>query len=274
MKYLVLGSAGVIGAPLCQFLRDIGHEVLTFDIEDSVHQDLRVGHNSFLDECVRQADFIYHMAWDVGGSVYLLKYQDTFDFVQNNLKIMVNSFDALKKYNKPFIFASSQMSNMTYSSYGLTKAIGEKLTTALGGLNVKFWNVYGHEHNLEKSHVITDFIIKARDTKIIDMMTDGTEVRQMLHADDCSACLYTLSQQFKELPRDKEYHITSFEWVDIGTIAKIIAKKFTGTVIVPGKSKDIGQRDKRNEPDPYILNYWQPKISLEDGIKKIIEEIK
>jgi nucleoside-diphosphate-sugar epimerase len=79
---------------------------------------------------------------------------------------MRNVFDVLERYKKPFVFASSQMSNMSYSPYGLAKAVGESYTKTLGGLVVKFWNVYGVEHDLDKSHVITDFIIKAKKTKV------------------------------------------------------------------------------------------------------------
>jgi nucleoside-diphosphate-sugar epimerase len=162
------------------------------------------------------------------------------------------------------------MANMSYSTYGITKALGEKASAALNGITVKFWNVYGPEHDLEKSHVITDFILKAKETGVIDMLTDGTEYRQLLHATDCSKCLYTLSTKYTELSRKQEYHITSFEWVSILEVAEVIASNFPGTVIKPAISKDNVQQDKRNEADPSILTYWKPEITLEDGIKNII----
>ena len=91
----------------------------------------------------------------------------------NNVQIMANTFSILKKNKKKFIFATSQMSNMLFSSYGILKKIGENLTSSLGGLNVRFWNVYGYETDLEKSHVITDFILKSLKTNKINMLTDG-----------------------------------------------------------------------------------------------------
>lgn len=271
MKYLVLGSAGQIGIPLCEYLKSLNHEILTFDVVDNKDEDLRISNNTKLDAYMKECDFIFFLAWDVGGSRYLAKYQDTIDFIQNNVKIIANTFESLKKHNKPFIFASSQMANMSYSTYGITKSLGEKSAAALNGITVKFWNVYGPEHDLEKSHVITDFILKAKNTGVIDMLTDGTEYRQLLHATDCSKCLYTLSLKYNELPRDQEYHITSFEWASILDVAKIIANNFPGTTVKPAASKDTVQQDKRNEADPSILNYWKPEISLEDGIKDIIK---
>ena len=166
------------------------------------------------------------------------------------------------------------MANMSYSSYGLTKSLAEKITTAAGGITVKFWNVYGVEHDPAKTHVITDFIRKAKTTGVIDMFTDGSEYRQMLHASDCSECLYILSTRYNELPRDKQYHISSFEWTTVLDLAKIVAGYFPGTVIKPAASKDMIQKDARYEADPWILNYWKPQITLSDGIKNIIDEMK
>lgn len=272
MRYLVLGSSGVIGHPLCNHLRAHGHEVIEFDIQHDALEDLRINQNPHLQHCIKNCDFVFFLSWDVGGSVYLAKYQDSYDFIQNNLKIISNTFESLKQHQKPFIFASSQMSNMTYSVYGITKMIGEKLANALGGLTVKFWNVYGYEHDLTKSHVITDFILKAKNSGVINMHTDGTESRQMLHADDCSECLYQLSQQYAELDKSKEYHITSFEWVTIAEIAEIVSSCYSGATVVAGEKEDV-QKNLKNEPDRSILQYWQPKISLREGIFKIIKQM-
>ena len=139
MKYLVLGSAGQIGVPLCEHLRKSGHTVCEFDIEDSSLQDLRIESNELLEQEVINCDFIIFLAFDVGGSRYLAKYEHTFDFIQNNVKLMSNTFELISKHNKPFIFSSSQMSNMSYSPYGAAKTVGETYTSILGGLTVKFW---------------------------------------------------------------------------------------------------------------------------------------
>jgi nucleoside-diphosphate-sugar epimerase len=270
MKYLVLGSAGQIGLSLVKFLREQGHTVSTYDIAADPRQDLRLATNPVLDMLVEECDFVFHLAWDVGGSVYLAKYQDTYDFIANNVKIIANSFDAIRRHNKPFIFASSQMASMSYSSYGLTKSLAEKLVAAMDGVTVKFWNVYGIEHDPEKTHVVTDFINKARHTGVIDMRTDGTESRQMLYADDCSEALYVLSQRYRDLPRDKNYHITNFAWNTMLEVADIIASHFPGTRVQPANKKDTVQLDAKNEPDPYILEYWQPRTSLREGIAQIV----
>ena len=273
MKYLVLGSAGQIGSSLTKYLRKSKHKVLEFDLEDSPEQDLRISDNPLLDKYLKQADFCFFLAFDVGGSRYLKKYQESYQFVSNNTKIMNNTFDLLKKHKRKFIFASSQMSNMSFSNYGRLKAVGEAYTQALGGLVVKFWNVYGVEKDLNKAHVITDFILKAEKERQIDMLTNGLEERQFLHADDCSRCLKKLSLKYDKIPRDQELHAKSFKWQSIIEVATITASHFEGTAIIPGKSVDDLQKAQRNEPDTNILEYWRPRISLENGIGKVIKEM-
>lgn len=159
-KILILGSEGQIGLHLKNFLKKKNYKVFSFDLKNSKKEDLRIHLNSKLVKLVNKSDFIFFLAFDVGGSRYLKKYQKTFNFISNNIKIMSNTFEILKKSRKKFLFASSQMSNMIYSNYGILKNIGEKYTQTIGGIVVKFWNVYGVEKDLSKSHVITDFILK------------------------------------------------------------------------------------------------------------------
>ena len=160
MKVLILGSKGQIGDYLTNFLRNKGYTVFEFDIVNDKSQDLTVIPNKDLNDIIRDTDFVFFLAFDVGGSHYLKKYQHTFNFINNNARILVNTFNYLNKYNKPFIFASSQMSSMSYSPYGAMKRLGELYSASLNGLIVKFWNVYGLERDMEKAHVITDFIKK------------------------------------------------------------------------------------------------------------------
>lgn len=269
MKHLILGSAGQIGYHLCNVLRARGEEVITYDIVDNpMKEDLRY-QTSYLYSCIQKADVVYFLAFDIGGSVYMQKYQDTFNFIDNNSKIMTNVFNALEIFNKPFIFASSQMSNMSYSTYGILKALGEKYTEALGGVVVKFWNVYGYEKDEEKSHVITDFIKMALNNKEIKMRTNGKEVRQFLYGDDCAECLIELISNYEQIDRKKPLHITNFKWNSVLEIAEII-REFIPCTIMPSTKTDTVQLDKRNEPNDYILDFWKPTTPLHEGIQEII----
>jgi nucleoside-diphosphate-sugar epimerase len=272
-KYLVLGSSGQIGGMLVQHLQSMGHQVLTFDIDTSRFEDLRYK-NALLYNRAKEADFVFFLAFDVGGSRYLQKYQHTYEFIHNNTAIMQHTFDVLHELDKPFIFASSQMASMSYSPYGILKTVGESYTKSLNGLVVKFWNVYGIEHDEEKLHVITDFILSAKNNKQINMLTDGQEERQMLYAEDCCKCLNIIADLYDMISRNEELHITSFEWVKIIDIANIIAEEFPETVVTPSIKTDTVQKNARNEPDKSIFKYWKPETTIEDGIKQIINKME
>jgi len=278
MIITVLGSSGQIGAYLSEYLSKKGHIVREFDVVNGSHQDMTHIPNTYLRNAIMESDFVFFLAFDVGGSRYLKKYQHTFDFVNNNTRLMANAFGLLEKYDKPFVFASSQMSNMSYSPYGVMKRVGELYTKSLGGLIVKFWNVYGIEKDHDKAHVITDFIRKGFETGVIDMLTDGTEQREFLYAEDCCEALEQVMLEYSEFTSDSELHITSFRSTTILEIAKIIQGIFKAegkTVSVEkAQTKDEVQKDLRNEANPFIRKWWKAKTSIEDGIEKVFEEIK
>jgi nucleoside-diphosphate-sugar epimerase len=224
-------------------------------------------------------DFCFFLAFDVGGSRYLKKYQHTYNFINNNTRLMANGFQYIKQFNIPFVFASSQMSNMSYSPYGVLKNVGELYTKSLNGLIVKFWNVYGIEKDHEKAHVITDFIHKGFETGLIDMLTDGEEEREFLYAEDCCEALEMLMLNYNEFGPEDNLHITSFYSTKIKDIAFMIAGQFNligrnNIKISPSSQKDSVQMDKRNRPDTFITKWWQPKTTIEQGIAKVFEAMK
>ncbi len=273
-KILILGSEGQIGNHFKEYLSKKKYKVLEFDLIRSRFEDLRLNKNEKLISKVKKCDFIFFLAFDVGGSRYLKKYQNTYEFISNNIKIMENTFQIIKKYNKPFLFASSQMSNMSFSPYGLLKNIGEKYSDLLGGLVVKFWNVYGVEKDLSKSHVITDFILMAIKNNKIKMLTDGQEKRDFLYAEDCCEGLEQIYINFNKIKKiKKSVDLTTGKYTSIIKIAKIIKKllKKNKVKIEPSKNKDILQMDKRNKPDMFLKKYWKPRFSLEAGIQEIIK---
>ena len=278
MKITILGSGGQIGAYLTEYLRKKDYEVFEFDISNGEHQDMTRIPNSYLRNAIMTSDFVFFLAFDVGGSHYLKKYQHTFKFINNNTRLMANVFGHLEFYKVPFVFASSQMSNMSYSPYGVMKRVGELYTKSLNGVIVKFWNVFGIEKDMEKAHVITDFIAKGFETGVIDMMTDGTEEREFLYAEDCCEALEKIMGCYDQFTCDDELHITTGISTSILEIARNIQVLFKNigkeVKVVPASSKDEVQKDARNIPDPYIKKWWQPKTDVVDGITKVFEEMK
>ena len=273
---LILGSEGQIGGHLVDFFNNKKeYKVERFDLILGKSFDLRNFKNKNIEKKIKKSDFIFFLAFDVGGSRYLKKYQKSYDFLMNNLLIMANVFKIINKYDKKFIFASSQMSNMDFSPYGTLKRLGEQVTNSLNGVYVKFWNVYGVEKELEKSHVITDFVIMALKNKKIKMLTSGNESREFLYADDCSAGLYKIMSRFDFFFKKKEeLHLTTSKRISIIDIAniikKILKKRGIKITIKPSKKRDELQNNVNNKSNNFLLKYWKPKFTIESGIESII----
>ena len=278
-KILVLGSSGQIGHNLCEYLTKEKYKVLKFDILDGKKYDLRISNNYQLANFIKKSNYVFFLAFETGGSKYLKKYQNSSKFILNNLSIMINTFKLLAKYKKPFLFASSQMSNMSYSNYGLLKLIGEKISRDLNGNSVKFWNVYGIENDLQKSHVITDFVLMALKNKKIKMLTDGSESREFLHAEDCSRGMEIIMKKHNKFKHQKkELHLTTGKKTKIVDIAKIVQKiSYQNNLkvkIVKGKKKDVVQKNKKNKYNYYLHKFWKPKTNINLGIKEIYNYYK
>ena len=176
------------------------------------------------------------------------------------------------------MFASSQMSNLSFSSYGILKNVGELYTKSLGGLVTKFWNVYGIEKDYEKSHVITDFIRKGFESGVIDMITDGQEEREFLYAQDCCDALEIVMNKYNDFKSDDELHVTSFNSIKIIDIAMLIQQQFSfigkKVDIKPSIDIDTVQQNSKNIASKYLLNWWTPSTTLDSGIAKVFTSMK
>jgi len=272
-KILVLGSEGQIGKHLCYFLKQNNYKVYEADLAKSNLYDLRKYKNKKILNLIKKSDFIFFLAFDVGGSRYLKNYQNTYNFLINNLLIISNTFELLR--NKKFVFASSQMSNMNYSSYGVLKKVGELVCDSLNCISVRFWNVYGVERDLKKSHVITDFILGGLKFKKIHMLTNGQEKRDFLHVDDACSGLEIIMKNFAKLKKFKTIDLNYGKYTKIIRVAKIIQKCFKAknkiVKITKSGNKDLIQLNRKNKSIKNIFfhKHWKAKISLEKGIKNI-----
>src|SRR5579871_5748101 len=123
---LVLGGSGLIGKELQKQLKSRGEQVINLDLKEGT--DLR---SSSLEEYAG-VDFIWFLAWDSGGAKYIGNQKNFADIYRNNTRLCNNIFSFIEKYNKPFLFTSSQLA-ASDTPYGLTKLYAEKWGSLLGG---------------------------------------------------------------------------------------------------------------------------------------------
>jgi nucleoside-diphosphate-sugar epimerase len=96
------------------------------------------------------------------------------------------------------------------------------------------------------------------------LMTDGEEERQFLHTDDCAKCLMTVMNNYEKILKETDsVDVTSFESTKIKDVAMYICDD------VRPSEKKMNTHDRFNEPRSFILDYWKPEISLEEGIASL-----
>ncbi len=255
-KNLVLGGSGTIGTALCKHLKQIGEEVINLDLKNDF--DLRK------DDLTpyKNVDYVWFLAWDVGGAKYLNNKENFYNIINNNTLITQRAFSFLKSYEIPFMFTSSQLATSD-NIYGLTKLMGEEWTKLLGGQLVKLWNVYGWEEPGEKSHVITDMILKALTKNKIELLTNGEEERQFIYINDCVKNMIAIRRK-----KESDIDLTNNDWKKIIDMANIIGKKLNVPVFAGEKN---GYNNKLTAKQNTFLHF---EIPIEKGIDLVISEAK
>lgn len=288
-RIVVLGSEGQIGKSLCLHLKNAGHTVLKVDNRDPSYPiDLRYKNTEqyeMFEYWLSHADYVFFLAYEVGGAKFLSSKGAEFNFIQSNMQIMSNVFDSLKWSDKPFFFASSIMAAQS-SSYGRLKKLGEACTKSVGnGISGRFWNVYGpydFEQPEEKWHVIPHFVKMASHSAKISMLTSGKEERQFVHIDDACDALEVIMEHHDDILKNttKPVPITTGQWNSVSDVANAVAlfyEHYYHVDVIKGPRKDL-TKQKKIEPktDHYFLslwNKWQENdfITLEQGVVEMCE---
>ena len=130
-------------------------------------------------------------------------------------------------------------------------------------MRVRLWNVYGaYEPPSERSHVVADFVWQAIQSGEIRMLTTGEELRQFVFIDDvCEAFHSALDQRLPGI-----YDVSSFEWVPILEVAKIIGE-LTGSKVIPGTK--VGSTPIT--PMRGKISNWSPRVGLREGLGRTIQ---
>lgn len=154
-KIFITGAAGFIGSHLFKKLKQNGHEVIGLDnfshwcknpiFSQVKYGDVRYYHD--IENYVKWADLVFHLAAQINVDKSITNPQETID---TNVIGTLNILEAVKKYNKKMVFASSsevygtaQTDKMdekhqldAQSPYAASKVAGDRLCKA-------YYDTYG-----------------------------------------------------------------------------------------------------------------------------------
>lgn len=303
MRIVITGGAGFIGSHLVDKFLALGNEVIVIDNlitgkkeNLSLHKNLTFIEQNVCDyiEIEGKIDWVMHFASPASP----------IDFKKLPIQILkvgsIGTIHALglakAKKAKFFLASTSEVygdplehpQKETYvgnvdpiserSVYDESKRFAEAVTMAYHRFHkidtrlIRIFNTYGPRMRPEDGRVISNFISQALTNKPITVYGDGKQTRSFQYVDDLVEGILKLTD------------ITYFEPINLGnpdefTILELanIVKKLTNS-----KSeiifKPLPEGDpKRRKPDitraKQILK-WEPKISLENGLIKMIEYYK
>ena len=173
----------------------------------------------------------------------------------------------------------------TNEPYAIAKIAGIKMCDAYRAqygcnfISVMPTNLYGPNDNydLQNSHVLPALIrkfltAKKNNAPSVTMWGTGKPLREFLHADDLAdACLF-LMDNFNE---DGFVNIGTGEDLPILELAQLVQKivGYEGKIELDTTKPDGTPRKLMDVSKLHNMG-WHHKISLEEGIKKVVEEVK
>ncbi len=318
MSILVTGGAGFIGSHLCRALLAAGEKVVVLDdlstgtyenldgIEDGENLKLivdSVNNAKLVDRCVREADYVFHLASAVGVRLIIDQPVHTIESIVGGTETVLKS---CARYRRPFLLTSTSEvygkgSKVPFSenddtvmgptctrrwSYACAKALDEFLTLAywtesrLPVTVVRLFNTVGPRQTGQYGMVIPNFVEQALQGKPVTVYGDGTQSRCFAHVKDIVGALMALRKC--SAARGQVINIGNDQEISILELAREVIR-LTGSnsqisVIPYDKAYGVGFDDMhRRVPDlskVRSLIGYEPKCSLEDILVDVIAEKK
>lgn len=231
------------------------------------------------DNNIRRADFLYKNMMIQNNTIHFSKEFNVKKllFLGSSCVYPKNCFQPIKE---EYLLTGSLES--TNEPYAVAKISGLKMIEnyrkqyGCNFIAVMPTNLFGSKkdnYDLEKSHVFAAMIRKfseaKRDGTDVILWGDGSAYREFLHVDDLvDALLFLMLNYNGSVP----LNIGTGEDLTIKNLAEKIAKNygFKGKIIWD-TSKPSGTPKKLLDVSKIKELGWQSKISLDDGIKRIIE---
>lgn len=303
---LITGGAGFIGSHLCDYFLARDYKVICLD-------NLITGDIKNIEHLFGNPDFLYikldvtnyiHIPGPVDYILHFASPASPIDY--SNLPIQTLKVGALgthktlglaKEKKSVFLLASTSEvygdplihpQNEDYwgnvnpigprGVYDEAKRFAEAITMAYHRYHnvntkiVRIFNTYGPRMRIKDGRAIPTFIVQALKNEDITAFGDGNQTRSFCYVSDLVEGIYRLLMSDYNLP----VNIGNPNEMTINQLAKEIIR------LTNSKSKIVYKPlpeddPKVRQPDitraRKILN-WEPKVSLEEGLKNTIEDFK
>jgi GDP-L-fucose synthase len=297
-KIYVAGHRGLVGSAIVRRLKNQGYNNIMglsskfLDLRDSRSSEEFFNHY--------KPDYVFMAAAKVGG----INHNNTkpAEFIFENLQMQNNVIDnAYKNGTKKLLFLGSSCIYPKFSpqpikeeylmtgeleptneAYAIAKIAGIEMCKmyrrqyGFNAISAMPTNLYGinDNFNIDTSHVIPALInkfVNAKNNSLesVTLWGDGSPMREFLYSDDLAdACIMLMNLY------DEEQHINigSNDELSISKLAQVISDLVEYKNIIQWDSSYPNGTPRKKLDNSKINSLgWEPKISIEDGIGRVIE---
>ncbi len=300
-KIYIAGHRGMVGSAILRGLYKKGYDNVIFRKSNELDLRNQAQVNDFFKK--EKPTHVFLAAAKVGGILANNTYRG--EFLYENLMIQNNVIHAAYQAGvKKLMFLGSSciypklapqplkeeylltgLLESTNEPYAIAKIAGIKMCDAYRAqygcnfISVMPTNLYGPNDNydLQNSHVLPALIrkfltAKKNNAPSVSMWGTGKPLREFLHADDLAdACLF-LMDNFNEAGL---VNIGTGEDLSILELAQMVQKivGYEGKIELDATKPDGTPRKLMDVSKLHNMG-WRHRISLEEGIKKVVEEVK
>lgn len=299
MRAIITGGAGFIGSHLVDVLLEKQYSVTVID-NFSTGRLLNLDHVKNIVKIIEadistpgdwvkefsDTDFVYHLAAlaDIVPSIqnpegyYKSNVNGTFNVLQasrlGKIKKLVYAASS-SCYGIPDEYPTKESAEIRPQyPYALTKRMGEELVLHWGQVyklpvvSTRFFNVYGPRSRTSGTYgaVFGVFLAQKLAGKPFTIVGDGKQTRDFTYVRDVADAIYSVSQSSVT---NEIFNVGSGASVSVNRIVELLGGQKT---FIP---KRPGEPDCTFADINKIQNKigWTPKISIEEGIQKLIENI-
>ena len=303
MRVLITGGAGFIGSHLSDYLITQKKIKKIIVLDYAKKQNLKNLKNSFksnkfsfyrcdirnlkkIIKYFKNIDIVFHLA---ALSEVVPSIEDPLKYLNTNLIGTVNILEAMRKHKvKKIIYTASsscygipkkyptdeQASINLMHPYSLSKNLGEQAIQHWGkvyGINfvsLRLFNVYGIRSKSDSSYgaALGVFLKQKLSNHPFTIVGDGKQKRDFINVSDVVNALYL---SINKKVKNKILNIGSGKPKSILEMVKILGGN---KIFIPKRPGEPSYSHANiSKAEAYLK--WKPKVSFENGLKKVLENI-